>query len=282
MTKKLRVYYAKVPNMGDMLNKDIIEKCFGYEVVRRSYLTGKLSGIGSGLGNYTYEDESWKNALKALSGIFFPEVYIWGTGFVRYKERDTRFYKRATHVCAVRGELSKKRVEAMLGKRLDVPTGDAGILAALLLDQMPEKRYEVGIIAHYKEQEEPVFQELLRCYPGSRFIDVRKSPIEVTEEIAQCGVVISSSLHGLIIADSLRVPNVHVVATDNLLGDGFKFNDYYSAYGLKHEFVDLRKGTTGSLEVIRRRYRVTDAMVDEKKAGMLASFPLPSLSRASE
>lgn len=282
MAKKLSVYYAKVPNMGDVLNKDIIEKCFGYEVERRSYLTGKLSGIGSGLGNYTYENEVWKNVLKALSGIFFPEVYIWGTGFVRYKQSDTRFYKRATHVCAVRGELSKKRVETILGRNLDIPTGDAGILAALLLDRMPEKRYEVGIIAHYKEQEEPVFQDLLRRYPGSRFINVRKTPLEVTEEIAQCGVVISSSLHGLIIADSLRVPNVHVVATDNLLGDGFKFDDYYSAYGLEHEFIDLRKEAIGSLEDIRRRYRITDVMVDEKKAGMLASFPFPSLAQDSK
>ena len=282
MAKKLRVYYAKVPNMGDVLNKDIIEKCFGYKVERRSYLTGELSGIGSGLGNYTYEEEKWKNALKAISGVLFPKAYIWGTGFVRYKEKDTRFYKPKTHVCAVRGALSKKRIEAMLGRPIDVPMGDAGILASALLDQMPKKRYEVGIVAHYKEQDELAFRELLEQYPGSHFIDVRKTPIEVTEEIAQCDTVISSSLHGLIIADSLRVPNLHVVVTDNLLGDGFKFDDYYSAYGLRHEFVDLREGTTGSLDDIRAGYRITDAMVEKKKADMLESFPFPHPFRGEQ
>lgn len=280
MPKKLKVYYAKVPNMGDVLNRDIIEKCFGYEVERHSYLTAQVSGIGSGLGNFTYEGQAWKNALKAVSGILFPEVYIWGTGFVRYKDADTRLYKRKTHVCAVRGELSKRRVEAMVGHALDVPTGDAGILASSILNRIPEKRYDVGVIAHYKEQEEPAFKRLLERYPNSCFIDVRKTPLEVTESIAQCETVISSSLHGLIIADSLRVPNVHVVVTDRLLGDGFKFDDYYSAYGLDHRFIDLRQEETGSLEDIRRSYRITDAMVEDKKSGMLASFPFPAVAGA--
>ena len=74
MKSKVSVYYAKVPNMGDLLNRDIIEKCFGYDVERRTYLTGKVSGIGSGLGNYTYEEGKWKNMLKFISGIFFPEA----------------------------------------------------------------------------------------------------------------------------------------------------------------------------------------------------------------
>ena len=280
MSNKLKVYYAKVPNMGDILNRDIVEKCFGYQVERRSYLTAQVSGIGSGLGNFTFEDQAWKNALKAVSGILFPEIFIWGTGFVRYKDADTRFYKRKTHVCAVRGELSKRRVEAMIGRALDVPTGDAGILASEILDCVPEKRYDVGVIAHYKEQNEPVFMRLLERYPNSCFIDVRKTPLEVTEAIAQCETVISSSLHGLIIADSLRVPNVHVVVTDRLLGDGFKFDDYYSAYGLEHRFVDLAHEETGSLDGIRRSYRITDAMVEDKKAGMIASFPFPAIAGA--
>lgn len=278
MTNKLKVYYANVPNMGDILNRDIIKKCFGCEVVRRSYLTAQISGIGSGLGNYTYEEQAWKNILKAFSGAFFPEVYIWGTGFICYRDTDTRFYKRKTHVCAVRGELSKRRVEAMVGHALDIPTGDAGILASKILDKLPRKRYDVGIIAHYKEQNESAFKRLLRRYPNSCFIDVRKTPFEVTRAIAECETVISSSLHGLIIADSLRVPNIHAVVTDRLLGDGFKFDDYYSAYSLDHQFVDLRREETGSLDDIRSGYRITDVMVEEKKASMLASFPLSAVT----
>ena len=273
MKKSLNVYYAKVPNMGDALNKDIIEKCFGYKVVRNTYLTGKVSGIGSGLGNYTYEDEMWKNILKSISGVLFPEVYIWGTGFVKYKDRDSKFYKKNTVVCAVRGELSKKRVEKILGHSIDVPTGDAGLLASYLLDEKPDKQYDVGIIAHYKEQDEPIFKELLDRFPNSVFIDVKDTPINVTYKIAQCKSVISSSLHGLIIADSLRVPNRHIVVTNKLLGDGYKFDDYYSAYGLKHLYTDMNRETISSLEEVVKQYQITDDMVEKKKQEILEAFP---------
>ena len=275
MSKKLKVYYAKVPNMGDMLNKDIISKCFGYEVVRNTYLTGKVSGIGSGLGNYTYEEEKWKNFLKAVSSVFYPEVYIWGTGFVKYKDHDTKFYKKKTHICAVRGELSRKRVEKITGSELDVPLGDAGILASRLLDKMPEKKYRVGIIAHYKEQDAPVFQKLLDRFEDSAFIDVRGTPFDVTQKIAECETIISSSLHGLIIADSLGVPNHHIVVTDKLLGDGFKFDDYYSAYELKHDFTDMNKGDINSLSEVTERYSIDYEAVKKKQKQMIDCFPFP-------
>lgn len=277
MQKKISVYYAKVPNMGDLLNRDIIKKCFGYDVVRKTYLTGKLSGIGSGLGNYTYEEERWKNVLKAISGVSFPEVYIWGTGFVRYKDKDTKFYKKKTHICAVRGALSKKRVEKIIGNPIDIPLADAGILASYLLDIYPSKKYDVGIIAHYKEQNEKIFEDLLSKFSNSKFIDVRKTPYEVTYSIAECKTIISSSLHGLIIADSLGIPNRHIVVTDNLLGDGFKFDDYYSAYGMSHKFTDMNKEDISSIDEIIEQYEIPREMVEEKKKQMINCFPFPSI-----
>ena len=272
---KLSVYFANRPNMGDRLNVDLIEKYFGYQVKRSTYLTGKVAAIGSGLGNYTYEEETWKNILKAASGIFFPEVYIWGMGFVRYKDNDSKFYKRNTHICALRGELSRKRVEKIMGKPVDVPLADAGILADGLLDSVPEKKYSMGIIAHYKEQDHPVFAELQKR-PDSIFIDVRKAPIDVIRDIAACRTVLSSSLHGLIIADSLHIPNHHLKVTDRLLGDGFKFDDYYSAYGLSHEYTDAAAGHIPTPDEIIDGYRIDPDQVDRKKEELLKAFPFPS------
>ena len=271
--KKLNVYYAKVENMGDKLNKEIIEKCFGYDVCRRTYLTGQLSGIGSGLGNCTLEGNFFKKTLKKIFGLLFPSVSIWGTGFISYKNCDEKFYKKKINFCAVRGELSKKRVEKLLGRELDIPVGDAGILSSYLLDNRPKLKYDVGIIAHYKEQDDEVFKKLLLRFNNSVFIDVKDTPLNVTHKIAECKVIISSSLHGLIIADSLGVPNKHIVVTDNLLGDGFKFDDYYSAYGLKHEYVDMNKDDIYNLEDVVNDYKITKEMVEEKKQDMLNCFP---------
>ena len=273
--KKIKVYYAKVANMGDILNRDIIENLFGYEVKRTNYLLGKISGIGSGLGNYTLEGPTWKKMLKRLSNIISPEVNIWGTGFVSYKEDDEPLYKSKTKFCEVRGELSKKRIEKLTGKDMkNLPLGDAGILAECLLQgEKIEKKYNVGIIAHYKEKDEPIFKKLYSKFENATIIDVQDTPYNVTKKIAECKTIISSSLHGLIIADSLRVPNIHIVVTNNLLGDGFKFDDYYSAYGIKHEFKDMNKEEINSIEEIVKDYRITDEMVANKKTIMLNAFP---------
>lgn len=273
MKKNLKVYYAKVPNMGDILNKNIIEKIWGYNVVRKTYLTGVISGIGSGLGNYTYEDNLLKNILKFIFGKFHTKTYIWGTGFVKYKDKDTKFWNKNLQFCAVRGILSKERIEKIIGKKIDIPTGDAGILASYLLDEMPEKKYSVGIIAHYKEKNEPIFEKLKKQFDNSVFIDVQDTPLNVTRKIAECETIISSSLHGLIIADSLNVPNVHIVVTDNLLGDGFKFDDYYSAYGLEHHYININKDKIHNLEDIKNNYKITAEMVEQKKKSMIESFP---------
>ena len=274
MSKPLKVYYAKVPNMGDKLNVLLLEQLFGYKVERHTFLTGELGAIGSGLGQFTLRENMFLAMAERVAGIIFPTVTVWGTGFVCYKEKDTPFYRRNMKFAAVRGALSKTRVENILGRPLDIPLGDAGILASYLLSGTVSKQYQVGIIAHYKEQDEPAFRKLADAYPGSLMIDVRQHPEVVIRQIAQCECVISSSLHGLIIADSLRVPNIHLKVSDKLLGDGFKFDDYYSAYKLPHLQLDIRTcAEPPTLEWIKENYLVTSAMVDTMKRNMIQSFP---------
>ena len=130
--KSLKVYYAKAPNMGDRLNKMIIETLFGYKVKQHTFLTGELSGIGSGLGQFTLRENKIIALAERISGLLFPNVTIWGTGFICYKKQDTKFYRKNIKFAAVRGELSKRRVEGILGRQLTIPTGDAGILANYL------------------------------------------------------------------------------------------------------------------------------------------------------
>lgn len=268
--------------MGDLLNVMIIEQLFGYKVRRHTFLTGELSAIGSGLEQFTLRKNPIWACVERLVGYLFPSVAVWGTGFVRYKNQDTSFYRRNMTFAAVRGKLSKERVEKILGKELDIPTGDAGILASYLLSEPVEKKYSVGIIAHYKEQDEPIFQKLVSTYPQSLYIDVRQMPETVIRQIASCECIISSSLHGLIIADSFEIPNIHVVVSDKLLGDGFKFDDYYSAYNLEHTFIDLNKEAFPSLGFIKEQYRFTHEMIEKKKKEMLEAFPFPRLSPASQ
>lgn len=269
-TKK--VYYAQLNNMGDQLNKLILKEVFGMEIVRRTALTCELSGIGSGLGQFTYSNKKWLAFAEKITGKIFPETYVWGTGFIQYG-MENPFYRSKMHFCAVRGELSKKNVEKILGKKINAVLGDGGILAAQTLKDKVIKKYAVGIIAHYKEQNHPAFYELANLFPDSVQINVSQPPMQVIKEISSCEYIISSSLHGLIIADSLRIPNIHVKVSEAMLGDGFKFDDYYSAYGLKHPYIKYTPGIRISLNEIHEKYRITDDMVEKQKKDMYEAFP---------
>ena len=104
-------------------------------------------------------------------------------------------------------------------------------------------------------------------------IDVQDTPQNVVEKIAKCKTIISSSLHGLIIADSLGIPNVHVVVTDKLLGDGFKFDDYYSSYGLEHNYINLKQESIENLNQVVDMYKVNFEVVEKKKQELIECFP---------
>ena len=74
-------------------------------------------------------------------------------------------------------------------------------------------------------------------------------------------------------ADAFGVPNRHMVFSDRPLGDGFKFDDYYSAYGVEHIFTDLRQQAAPSFSEVVSGCPVTPEMVETKKRAMLAAFP---------
>ena len=47
------------------------------------------------------------------------------------------------------------------------------------------------------------------------------------DSICSCEAIISSSLHGIIIADAYETPNVWISLDENHPDDNFKFKDYY-------------------------------------------------------
>lgn len=273
MADHIKMYYSKLRNMGDCLNELIVEKCFGYQAERCSFLDGELCGIGSCLGQYTLHGTRAMRLQQRINGIRKPHVYIWGTGFINYSDAEGTFFKKDMEFCAVRGELTRKNVERMTGKKMDIPMADAGILASELLDEIPKKRYEVGIIPHLCDLKDPRINELIEKYPGSKFIHVKDDPLQVVKEIAECRYILSSSLHGLIVADSFHIPNMYLVFGDRLLGDGYKFDDYYSAYGITQKPRDLRTEALPELSEIEQEYQILPEMVEKKKRQMKEAFP---------
>lgn len=273
MTKTINLYYKKLPNMGDLLNPLIVKEVFGFESKHNTFLTCEMSGIGSGLESFLLADKFTKRAAQKLTAPFLGEVHIWGTGFIRENINESYFYRKNTNFHAVRGELSKAKVERIIGRKLNIPTGDAGLLADRLVKRKLTKKYSVGVIPHFREQDNPIFAQIKSMHPNSIMIDLRDDPVTVVEQIAECDVIISSSLHGLIVADAFGVPNVHIVVTDNLKGDGFKFKDYYSSFNVEYRPINLNHEPIPTVKDVIDRYQITEAMVEKKKRELIASFP---------
>ncbi len=278
MDKTLKLHYARLQNMGDLLNPMIVERCFGCKVERNSFLSSEMCAIGSCLGQYCYHGNILMRIRQFFNGFKVPHVYVWGTGFINYDDCKSRFFKRNMEFLAVRGELTRKNLERMTGKILDIPTGDAGILAPLLLDETPEKKYDIGVIPHICDLGEPTVDKALKAYENVLLINVKDEPLEVIKQIAMCRNIISSSLHGLIVADAFNIPNMHVLFSDKPKGDGYKFDDYYSAYAVPHQCRDLRLMDAPGINEINDSYLITREMVEEKKHLMISTFPKEYIS----
>lgn len=126
---------------------------------------------------------------------------------------------------AVRGELTRDS----LGLPSDTPLGDPGLLVSRWIPQR-RRRFTAGIVPHYTQRDDPWVRDLAsRLGDGCTVIDVRSSPTRTIQQIAACDIILSTSLHGVVVADSYGIPALWDIPRDSLTGGDFKFRDYESA-----------------------------------------------------
>ena len=142
---------------------------------------------------------------------------------------------------AVRGELTKQLFRCPDS----VILGDPGLLADRLFPQVISKKYLLGIVIHQAEFTQGLHVEKFELKDRIKIIAPHRYPGDVIRDIAECEYIASSSLHGLIVADSLGIPCVRLSLSEGIiLGGDFKFNDYYSSIGIQHEKVFVTEKTT--------------------------------------
>lgn len=131
-------------------------------------------------------------------------------------------------VYSLRGQLTKER----LGITQDIPLGDPALLLPRVfpMEKKNDANRPVGIVPHYVHFDDPALDKY-RVDPRYRLINTRAEPRSVAQEMCACSYIISSSLHGLIVADAYGIPNIRLIMGIELCGGDYKFNDYYSAVG---------------------------------------------------
>lgn len=203
-----KVYFQIGLNFGDMLTPALV-----------THVTGRHA---------TWVPRNAKNKLLALGSFLYnrirPGDVVWGTG----TDRDVTIDCKSATVLAVRGPrtLSLLRDADVAG----VALGDPGSLMPKIYS--PDKTgptASVGLIPHFLDRD-----YMVQNYPLQdrrvRHIDVRHPDWRKTiDDIASCDVVVSSSLHGIIVAEAYGVPAIWVQPTTNIPGNYFKFQDYYES-----------------------------------------------------
>ena len=201
----IRLYWwADRPNFGDVLSRDVVRYVSGLDVEHAPLGHCEMIAVGS-----VYP---WlKLNLRRRARI----VHVWGSGMLRSREglrADSRL-----RVHALRGPLT-----AWTAGVAGVSLGDPGLLAGRAYSVARSAKAQRAALVLHREQMDRISGDL-KAKLRDRFeiIDVRSNdPQEVVEAIAASRAVFSSSLHGLVVADALGIPN-RLVARRNEGLDNF-------------------------------------------------------------
>lgn len=150
---------------------------------------------------------------------------IWGAGVI---SDDIELPCRPYKIYAVRGPLTRRY---LLKRGITCPEvyGDPALLLSLYYRPKIKKKHELGIILHYKDNTIENKERILQTFPKAFFIDIAhyNNWLDFVNQLLSCNVILSSSLHGLIIAESYKTPNVWIKLSDNIMGGEFKFHDFF-------------------------------------------------------
>lgn len=215
---ELKVYWFRrgkgsLPgNFGDELGKNAVEFTTSRKVVWADPAACDIASIGSILDSVSRAAHRAKRS---------DPLIIWGSGLMKH---DVRPLHASIKPIVVRGHLTK----SALALDENILTGDPGIISRAIFKQKP-KECKWGVVPHFTHAKNRALHQW--CLDNKAlYINPTENVKDVIYKISSCHGVISSSLHGLIVADSYGIPCVwlNIKSHDE---HEFKFKDYCSGIG---------------------------------------------------
>lgn len=238
-------------NYGDLVGKYIVEAISGKNAkFTRPY------------------KQKWRHQLNSsviyvTAGSILAHVneycIVWGSGIINKNQvvKPARFL-------SVRGPQTRQR---LLEQGYSVPEnyGDPALLLPKYYHPKIEKKHKLGIIPHYTD-----YKWVTENYGDKhiKIIDLMTNSIEeTTKEILECERIISSSLHGLIVAHAYGIPAVWIKFSEKLFGDDIKFYDYFESVKLKNyePLLKLDIANNKKMDTIFKSYPVLPQTTNIKK-----------------
>ena len=206
-------YWDGLPNFGDVIGPYLISKITGKPII--NIYSEKLSGL--------------LTVGSILQSINREGMTVWGSGLANMPTQETvdNLVKYKPEILSVRGHYTAK---ALLENGIQVPDsrfyGDpALILPKFFNPENVDAFKKISICPHFTHK--PFFLKNIKN-DNVRIVDVQESVEKVVSQINSSSVCISSSLHGLIIAQAYDIPWIWLEVDDKKLGfDDFKFNDFF-------------------------------------------------------
>ncbi|TPE48391.1 polysaccharide pyruvyl transferase family protein [Amaricoccus solimangrovi] len=199
-------------NLGDMINP---------------YLIGKLTGVPP---RFAPKGERVL-AIGSIIKFARPGDTVWGAGCPSAGHP----IEPGAEYRAVRGPLTRRMVLEAGGACAPVYGDPAWLLPLVHPDPGRPKTHRLGLIRHFTHRDRPI-----ELGEGVREIEILRAGREGIEafldEMLGCEAIVSTSLHGLIIANAYGIPArlaTFVDADRQIHGDGMKFDDYFLSIGLR-------------------------------------------------
>lgn len=161
-----------------------------------------------------------------------PKAVVWGAGLGTMTDG-----VGPCNIRAVRGPFSRQRALSC-GALCPRIYGEPALLLPRFYKPCSTPT-GLGIVPHYVDQYR-VNSWWLGQY---KIIDVLQPVEKVIDEIVSCNKIISSSLHGLIVAHAYGIPAAWAKFSDSIGGDGIKYHDYLASVGVEVDGpCDMRNG----------------------------------------
>jgi pyruvyltransferase len=219
-------------NFGDQITSHLLQHYAGLDAQWSPAAEADLISTGSILGHVPAD---WTGNILGSGKLF---------------EHDK--VPENARVWALRGPLSAK------GIRGDYALGDPGLLADELVPR-PVRTHKLGILPHWSDRTLTQRTEWdqfspLRIYPDWE-------PLDVLAAIGSCDKLVTSSLHGVIVADAFGIPR-RFEPTPRLHKEGgfLKHLDYNASIG--HKFEVGVTSQPSRFKINDRRDELIDAFED--------------------
>lgn len=250
-------HWCYFTNFGDALNPYLLEKLSGKKVLfckyhRREFgIKREILSLARSLLRCQKYDfrrlclvEKKKPVVLAVGSILsrsLPNYKIWGAGFMNFSEKAA-----GGQVFAVRGKYSEQMLRQQ-GFVVNGIYGDPALLLPLVYKGKKEQKRKLGIIPHHSE-----YASFKNRFADQFVINLKRDDIEsVIDDIISCEYVLSTSLHGVIVAHAYGIPALWI-KEGNINTDGIKFRDYFSSVGIEEYDGSLFKFENFILDELKK------------------------------